>query len=172
MIVCPKCGMPQLSKKGNGCEFCDYVEKPLSELTKREIEELMASYDYVMTEDGGCRIGAVKNIRDIALRGSVSVPHFVTEIADEAYSCCKFLARIELPKGLRSIGNGAFNYCRDLFDAFIPESVTHVGKGVFNDCYDLRVIRCAASEKPEGWDSDWLDGCEARVEWSSTADDE
>jgi len=171
MKVCPMCGMPQLEKGSTVCQFCDYYEKPMSELSEKEIHDLMASYDYEMTDDGGCRIITVKNIRDIALRGSVCVPHFVTEIADGAYSCCKFLARIELPRELRSIGDNAFGYCRDLFDAFIPESVTHMGKGVFADCYDLRVIRVAAASKPEGWDDGWLDGCDAKVEWSSTDED-
>ena len=160
--------MPQFEKGLTVCQFCDYEEKPMRELSQQQIDDLMASYEYEKTEDGGCRIKKVKNIRDIGLRGSVSIPHFVTEIGAEAYSCCKFLARIELPKELRSIGGGAFAACRDLFDVFIPESVTHMGKGVFAECYDLSVIRCAVSEKPTGWDDAWLEGCNAQVEWASS----
>ena len=167
MKICPMCGITQLKKGLTVCQFCGYEEKTLSELSQRQIHDLMASYEYEKMPDGGFRIKAVKNIRDIALRGAVCVPNFVTEIEAEAYSFCKFLARIELPKGLRSIGSGAFAYCRDLFDVLIPESVTHMGKGVFANCYDLKVVRCAASEKPEGWDEGWLDGCDALVEWSS-----
>ena len=167
MKFCPMCGMTQLKTGSTKCQFCDYEEKPLDALSEREISDLMASYEYERIEDG-VRIVAVKNIRDIALRGSVSIPHFVTEIDAEAFSCCKFLARIELPKGLRSIGDGAFAYCRDLFDVFIPESVSYIGKGAFADCYDLGVISVAASAQPEGWDSRWLSDCSARVEWSST----
>ena len=170
MKICAMCGMPQLEKGASSCQFCGYEEKPLSALSKTQICDLMASYEYEENEDG-LRIKTVKNIRDIALRGSVAVPHIVTEIADGAYSCCKFLAVIELPQALRAIGGGAFSYCRDLFDAFIPESVTHMGKAVFEGCYDLRVIRCAAKEKPSGWDDGWLDGCSARVEWGSTNED-
>ena len=172
MKICPMCGMPQFEKGLKSCQFCEYEEKPVGELSKKQINDLMASYEYDVTEYGGYRIKTVKNIRDIALRGSVCVPHFVTEIEEEAYSCCKFLARIYLPEELRSIGDGAFAHCRDLFDIFIPESVTHMGKGVFFNCYDLGVIRCAVSEKPEGWDEGWLDGCDARVEWSCTDEDE
>lgn len=171
MKKCPMCGMPQFEKGSTVCEFCDYREKPLSELSKQEIDELMASYEYELTEDGGCRLKAVKNIRDIGLRGLVTIPHFVTEIDAGAYSCCKFLARIELPKGLRSIGDGAFAACRDLFDVFVPEGVLHMGRGVFAECYDLRVICCAAPEKPAGWDDAWLDGCDAQVEWSSVEEE-
>ena len=167
MKFCPMCGMPQLKSRATVCEFCEYREKPVEELTKQEICDLMASYEYEWVEDGA-RIEAVKNIRDIALRGSVAIPHFVTEIAAEAFAYCKFLARIELPKGLRSIGEGAFTRCRDLFDIFIPASVSHIGKGAFAECYDLGVISAAAPAQPDGWDSEWLSGCSAKVEWSST----
>ena len=167
MKFCPMCGMTQMKTGLKACEFCDYEAKPLDILSEQEIRDLMASYEYERIEDG-VRIVAVKNIRDIALRGSVAIPHFVTEIDAEAFSYCKFLARIELPKGLRSIGEGAFSHCRDLFDVFIPESVSYIGKGTFADCYDLGVISAAAPAQPAGWDSRWLSDCSARVEWSST----
>ena len=166
MKFCPMCGMSQFKKEVTKCEFCDYEEKEFSALSQQQINELMASYDYEIINDG-VRIIAVKNIRDIALRGSVAIPHFVTEIAADAFSCCKFLARIDLPKKLRSIGDGAFAHCRDLFDVFIPSSVTHMGKAVFSNCYDLGVVCVAAPTSPEGWDSEWLSGCSAKVEWSS-----
>ena len=167
MKFCPMCGMPQLEAGATVCMFCDYEEKPIEELSKQEIYDLMASYEYEWIEDGA-RIKAVKSNRDIALRGAVAIPHFVTEIAAGAFAHCKFLARIELPKGLRYIGDGAFAHCRDLFDVFIPEGVSYIGKGAFSDCYDLGVICAAASAQPDGWDNEWLAGCSARVEWSST----
>ena len=167
MKFCPMCGMPQLQAGLTVCQFCDYEEKRIEELSKREIRDLMASYEYEWIGDG-VRIKAVKNCRDIALRGAVAIPHFVTEIAADAFSHCKFLARIELPKELRSIGDGAFAHCRDLFDVFIPASVSYIGKGAFSDCYDLGVVCCAAPTQPNGWDPEWLSGCSARVEWSST----
>jgi hypothetical protein len=126
----------------------------------------MAPYEYEWVEDG-VRIKTVKNIRDIALRGPVAIPHFVTEIAAGAFSHCKFLARLDLPQGLRLIGDGAFANCRDLFDVFIPASVSYIGKGAFADCYDLGVIRSAAPAQPDTWDSEWLSDCSANVEWSS-----
>ncbi len=167
MKFCPMCGMSQFKSGVTVCEFCDYEEKLIEELTEQEISDLMASYEYEKTDDG-VRIVAVKSHRDIALRGAVAIPHFVTEIAADAFSCCKFLARIELPKGLRSIGDGAFAYCRDLFDVFIPAGVSHIGKSAFAGCYDLGVICAAAPTQPDGWNSEWLAGCSAKVEWSST----
>ena len=158
------CGMSQFTMGATVCEFCDFEEKPLEQLSPQVFDELMAPYEYEKI-DGGVRIDGVKNGR--ALRGAVAVPHFVTEIAADAFSGCKFLARIALPKGLRSIGAGAFRHCRDLFDVWIPKSVTAIGKGAFADCYDLNVICAEAPEKPNGWDEEWLLGCDARVEWSS-----
>lgn len=166
MKFCPMCASSQSETGATVCKWCDYEEKSIEELSKTEFYELMSPYEYEMTPDG-VRINEVKNIRDLSLRGSVGIPHFVTEIADNAFSHCKFICRIDLPRGLRSIGDHAFANCRDLFDVFIPESVTHIGKGAFADCYDLGVISAATSEQPDGWDSDWLDGCSARVEWSS-----
>ena len=170
MKFCPMCGMSQLKSGLTTCQFCDYEEKPIEKLSKHEIYDLMAPYEYERIEDG-VRILAVKNGRDIALRGAVAIPHFVTEIAADAFSHCKFLARIDLPKGLRSIGDGAFTHCRDLFDVFIPASVNYIGKGAFSDCYDLGVICVAAPTQPDGWNCEWLSGCSARVEWSSTDDE-
>ncbi|MBQ8907240.1 MAG: leucine-rich repeat protein [Clostridia bacterium] len=170
MKTCPMCGMPQLEKGLAACAFCGYEEKPLSALSKKQIYDLLASYEYEDASDG-IRIKSVKNIRDIALRGAIAVPHFVTEIGEEAYACCKFLARVELPGALRSIGSGAFAHCRDLFDIYIPMGVTHMGKAVFEGCYDLGVVRCAAPEQPKDWDADWLSGCSARVEWSASDED-
>ena len=165
MKICPACGMPQM-KESAVCQYCKYdSEKPVSELSKTQIYELMAPYGFDRTADGGYIINSVKNIRDLALRGSVGVPRFVTEIGNGAYACCKFISFIELPEGLRAIGENAFGGCRDLAMIFIPETVNRMGKAVFADCYDLAEIRCAATEKPDGWDDAWLDGCDAKVTW-------
>lgn len=167
MKFCPMCGMSQFKPGATVCEFCDYEEKPIEKLSKEEIDDLMAPYEYEWT-DGGARILGVKKNRDLALRGKVAIPHFVTEIAADALAHCKFLSRIDLPKNLRSIGDYAFAHCRDLFDVFIPESVSRIGKGAFSDCYDLGVICVAAPSQSDGWDSEWLSGSSAKVEWSST----
>ena len=171
MRICPMCGMPRLEEGVTECKFCGFEDKPLSALSKKQVHDLMASYEYETTEYGGIRIIRVKNIRDIALRGFIALPSVVTEIESEAFSCCKFLAGVELPEGLRRIGSNAFSYCRDLGSILIPASVTDMGSGVFSDCYDLRAVRCAAPEKPEGWADTWLDGCSARVRWSCREED-
>ena len=167
MKFCPMCGSSQSEPGLKICAWCDYEEKPLEELSEQELSELMAPYEFSLIEDG-VRIDSVKNVRNI--RGKIGIPHFVTEIAPEAFAGCKFLSRIGLPNNLRSIGDAAFADCRDLFDVFIPDSVSHMGNGVFADCYDLSVICCAASSQPDAWNSEWLSGYDAKVEWSSVED--
>lgn len=161
MKFCPMCGMSQSKAGIPVCEWCDYEEKPLKEFSREEISELLAAYEYERTADG-VRILAAKNIR---LRGKIAIPHFVTEIGAEAFANCKFMARIDLPKGLRRIGEGAFAHCRDLFDVFIPAGVECIGKGAFAHCDDLKVISAEAEAEPQGWDSEWLADCSARIEW-------
>ena len=164
MKFCPMCGTSQAKARATVCQDCNYEERPINELSKEEISELMLPFEYEFIEDG-VRIKSVKSIR---MRGPVAIPHFVTEIAPEAFAHCQFITRIDLPVGLRYIGDFAFANCRDLFDVFIHENVIHVGKGAFADCYDLGVICCAAPTQPDGWDSEWQINCDAKVEWSST----
>ena len=167
MKTCPMCRMA-LSSELSVCSFCEYdLEKPLSELSKSEIDDLMSPYEYCEADDGGYRILTVKNIRDTSLRGSVSLPPFITEIAAGAFANCKFLSAISLPSGLKSIGENAFGGCRDLFDVFIPRTVLHMGKAVFADCYSLGNIRCGIEKLPSEWDAGWLDFCDAEIEWDS-----
>ena len=163
MKFCPMCGTSQSKLGLTVCEFCDYEEKEIDALSEQELCDLMAPYDYERIADG-VRIKSVKSNR---MRGTVAIPHFVTEISAEAFAGCKFLTRIALSDRLRSIGAGAFSQCRDLFDVLIPAGVNHIGKGAFADCYDLGVICAAAPTQPDGWDSEWLSDCSAKVEWSS-----
>ena len=146
MKFCPMCGSSQAQAGMTVCRWCDYEDKPIHQLSKQEIDDLMAPYEYEWIEDGA-RIIAVKSHRSISLRGAVGIPHFVTEIEADAFSYCKFLARIDLPRRLRSIGDGAFAQCRDLFDVFIPESVTHLGE----DAIDADYIRRVKFEDSSGW---------------------
>ena len=163
MKFCPMCGTSQTKARATVCQDCNYEEKPINELSTEEISELMAPYEYEFIE-GGVRIKSVKSIR---MRGSLPIPHFVTEIASEAFAHCQFITRIDLPVNLRSIGDFAFANCRDLFDVFIHKNADYIGKGAFADCYELGVICCAAKVQPDTWNDEWLSGCDAKVEWSS-----
>ena len=171
MKICPMCSMIQFDfvekKNPNVCmvPMCGFEDKPVDQLTGKEINNLLGAYEYEKLEDGTYRIVGVENLRDIGLRGPVALSQIVSEIDEDAMSHLKFMTIIELPRGLRSIGNEAFASCRDLFKVFIPKTVTSMGKGVFKNCYDLKRIECEAEAMPEGWDPEWLEGCDAEPVW-------
>ena len=165
MKICPMCNSRGFEEESPGvCRYCDFVVKPNSELTEQEINDLLAPYEYEKLADG-YRIKSVKSIRDITFRGNVAVPPIVTEIAAGALSCLKFMSFLEFPEGLRVIETEAVGGCRDLCYVYIPKTVEVVGKGIFRDCYDLGVVHCGAEGLPDGWDKDWLDGCDATVKF-------
>ncbi len=60
----------------------------------------------------------------------VVIPNSVREIDDDAFSECKALKKIELPKNLVIIGNGAFSD-NSLKSVVIPKSVRFVGGDAF-----------------------------------------
>ena len=100
----------------------------------------------------------------------VTLPKGLLQIGKGAFYSCSFLRNVNLGDcaSLESIGDMAFQECM-IGGIAIPESVTKVGELVFNhNTVDL-TIRCAVSEKPEGWDSDWAysnrQGVTVRVEW-------
>ena len=100
----------------------------------------------------------------------VTLPKGLLQIGKGAFYSCSFLQNVNLGDcaSLESIGDMAFQECM-IGEIAIPESVTKMGELVFNhNTVDL-TIRCAVSEKPEGWDSDWAysyrQGVTVTVEW-------
>lgn len=55
----------------------------------------------------------------------------VTEICSDAFSGCKALKSISIPKGVTSIGNSAFAECGGLKNITIPKGVTRIGSRAF-----------------------------------------
>ncbi len=100
----------------------------------------------------------------------VTLPKGLLQIGKGAFYSCSFLRNVNLGDcaSLESIGDMAFQECM-IGEIAISESVTKMGELVFNhNTVDL-TIRCAVSEKPEGWDSDWAysyrQGVTVTVEW-------
>ena len=74
------------------------------------------------------------NLKEIIFEGKSVV------IEDEAFSWCRALKRITLPKDIKRIGNRLFEYCKSLIEINIPDGVTEIGDSVFNDCISLKTI--------------------------------
>ena len=97
---------------------------------------------------------------------SVTLPSGLKIMGERAFAHCDALENVEIPNGVETLGWYAFSECEKLKSVSIPASVTTVEGGVFSGCVSLTKISCGASSKPEGWNDDWLSGCEAEVEWS------
>ncbi len=117
----------------------------------------------------------------------VSLPTGIEEIGELAFYNCKSLTDIRIPSGVLAIGASAFAHsgltavslpngvirlgsqaffaCTDLNGVILPASLSEVGNAVFTLCVDLQTINCKGDVQPEGWDADWLSGCDAAVVW-------
>lgn len=112
-----------------------------------------------------------KNLRTITLSNTVK------KIEESAFSGCSNLTTVNLFDGLEEIGKNAFATCFDLSTIKIPDTVSTIGVSAFLSCYNLKTIiipknvttigasafqlcsgltiYCEASEKPEGWSTNW-----------------
>jgi hypothetical protein len=69
---------------------------------------------------------------EIVIPGTVSYQNrtfTVTGIGNEAFSACKDVTSITIPKNITNIGDRAFFYCSRLTSLSIPGSVTAIGRG-------------------------------------------
>jgi len=67
--------------------------------------------------------------------------------AHGAFSYCKNLTQVFLPRKLQVIGEDAFFGCQNLKDIKIPSSVTRIGTGAFRKCKNLKNIDIPSNEK-------------------------
>ena len=80
--------------------------------------------------------GAFKD--HIEINGKLKIPDSVTEIGEDAFSGCKFITGIEMPKKTVTISDGAFDGCRNMKGKLIlPSSLTYIGSFAFRDCDKL-----------------------------------
>lgn len=102
------------------------------------IEKLMQDYNFKILKFGS-NVGVMQfcgndSLVNVGLYGPVQ------EIGDYAFSCCKNLKNMVLPKFVIKIGDGAFKHCESLESINIPRYVTEIGKNVFNGCKKLNHI--------------------------------
>ena len=70
-------------------------------------------------------------------KGSYTIPYKVEIILDFAFSGCKGLTAVKIPKSVTNIGNSAFSDCSGLTSVTIPNSVINIGSNAFCDCKGL-----------------------------------
>lgn len=126
----------------------------------------------------------------------IKLPSKLKVIGKDTFANCEELKEVILPDGLEEIGVLAFG---DIFDGacpsleqinlpstlkhidmmafcnsglrriFLPKSIEEMGVSVFRGCINLTDIYCEHEKQPEGWDRNWLDGCNAKVHWGCKA---
>ena len=71
---------------------------------------------------------------------NIILPSGVTEIGQNAFGYCFYLASITIPNSVTSIGKYAFDDCYRLTSIIIPNSVTSIGEGAFSVCDSLTSV--------------------------------
>ncbi len=115
----------------------DYAFSYCQSLTSIAVEEGNTYYHM----DGSCLIETASNklIRGCNLT-SVTIPNYVTNINDGAFSDCSSLTSIDIPNSVTSIDSYAFQDCSSLTSISIPNSVTSIGDCAFENCSSLTSV--------------------------------
>lgn len=69
--------------------------------------------------------------------GEIIIPTGVSEIAGDAFSCCRNLTSITFPDGLKKIGDNAFAMCYDLSNIKNLSTIKEIGNAAFWECPKL-----------------------------------
>lgn len=80
----------------------------------------------------------------------------ITDIYRPAF-CKTNITSVTLPSSVKNIGEKAFEICKSLSTVYIPSSVERIAGYAFgwSGSDSSITFRCAASEKPAGWDEKW-----------------
>lgn len=76
---------------------------------------------------------------------AVTIPETVTEIEDRAFSDCKQLKEIRLPRNLQDLGEYTFSGCTKLSSVYFSQRLTSLEEGTFKNCISLKKISLPAS---------------------------
>lgn len=109
-----------------------------------------------------------KGLKEITLSKNLK------KIGNYSFSLCSSLEMIEIPDSVEKIGNEAFKYCSSLTTITIPAKVKNMGYDVFEGCTALETIEVAFNkeEEPEGWDSNWSNGCNAKIVYADGTEEQ
>lgn len=84
----------------------------------------------------------------------------ITDIYNPAFRNTN-ITSVTLPSSVKNIGEKAFSSCKSLSTVYIPSSVERIAGYAFiwSGSDSSITFRCAASEKPAGWDEKWASEC-------------
>jgi len=102
---------------------------------------------------------------------SVTIPFGVTEIADSAFSNCRYLEKVLIPNSVVTMGNSVFSGCSALKDIVIPDSIDTMGQPFLN-CENVKIYYNGTSI-PRKYGAYWNNGCSVLIKdesgrWKTT----
>ncbi len=118
------------------------------------------SYRYAKTSNGVTDaihiLGLVEGSTDVNL----VVPNQIEgvsniKIANYAFDGNTIIKTVDLGNSVTYIGSYAFRNCSSLRQVIIPLNCTVIKAYAFQYCSTECVLNCEASEKPEGWETNW-----------------
>ncbi len=77
------------------------------------------------------------------------------KIANYAFDGNTVIKTVDLGNSVTYIGSYAFRNCSSLRQVIIPLNCTVIKAYAFQYCSTECVLNCEASEKPEGWETNW-----------------
>lgn len=99
---------------------------------------------------------------------SIDLPDGITEIGDGAFMTCLCLESLSIPDSVTSIGDKAFKHCTAMKTLTVPKGVAYMGSKVFEEWKEDQTITVQGrASAPDTWDTDWMVGCPAKIEWNA-----
>ena len=114
----------------------DLLNKPIEEITKKDIQQLYtdANNEEPFDADSFC-VGEVTQI----LLKKLNPLDYLTSIPD-SYLAGSNITEFKVPDHINTIGAGAFYGCKELLKVDIPQSVSEIRMYAFAECEKLRVL--------------------------------
>ena len=116
-------------------DFKDPVTRSMRIVGTVETAPEMRLFEFTSTETT-C---VITDYRDWNAK-KISIPSYVTGIAQVAFAGCKYLTEIDIPEGVTFIGSRAFAECVSLERVSLPNSLIKIGEEAFVNCKVLESI--------------------------------
>ena len=106
-------------------------------LTNIEVKDSHPAY----AREGGMLFNKTKDVllSYPSARGDITIPATVKKIAQGAFAGSN-VHKLRMTEGVTTIEANAFTQCKELREVFIPKSVTAIGSGTFGGCQNLTVM--------------------------------
>lgn len=108
---------------------------------------------YPVTKIGDYAFSGCKNLEN------VTIPKSIMNIGEFSFKECSALVSVNIPETVTSIETGTFYHCSSLPNITIPSSVTYIGKSAFNKCSSI--LEIIISESVTTIDNFAFYGCSA-----------